>query len=105
MGRRREEEKTLAHKRYDPFHLSPLPPGSPLITIFCSRSHFLDDLEPGYEFTSILDIPTVDITMQRVASQRALIHKHSSYVFPKYGIHHERILSSEFQFSVSLGSS
>ena len=63
-------------------------PPPPPITIFCSRPHFLDDLEPGYEFTSILDISTVDITMQRVASQRALIHKHSSYVFPKYGIHH-----------------
>ena len=60
----------------------------PLITIFCSRPHFLDDLARGYEFTSILDISTVDITMQRVASQRALIHKNSSYVFPKYGIHH-----------------
>ena len=47
-----------------------------------------DDLALGYEFTSILDISTVDITMQRVASQIALIHKHSSYVFPKYGIHH-----------------
>ena len=75
-------------KRHVPFHLSPLPPGSPLITIFCSRPHFLDDLARGYEFKSILDISTVDITMQRVASQRALIHKHSSYVFPKYGIHH-----------------
>ena len=82
MGRRREEEKTLARKRHDPFHLSPLPPGSPLITIFLLSAHFLDDLARGYEFTSILDISTVDITMQRVASQRALIHKHSSYVFP-----------------------
>ena len=88
MGKGREEEETLARKRHDPFHLSPPPPPPPLITIFCSRPHFLDDLARGYEFTSILDISTVDITMQRVASQRTLILKHSSYVFPKYGIHH-----------------
>ena len=84
MGRGREEEETLACKPHDPFHLSPPPPPN----IFGSRPHFLDDLARGYEFTSILDISTVDITMQRVASQRALIHKHLSYVFPKYGIHH-----------------
>ena len=86
MGRGREEEDTLARKRRDPFHLSPPPPS--LITIFYSRPHFLDDLARGYAFISILDISTVDITMKRVASQRALIlNKHSSYVFPKYGIH------------------
>ena len=90
MRRGREEEETLARKRHVPFHLSPPLPGSPppFITIFCSRPHFLDDLARGYEFKSILDISTADITMQRVASQHALIHKHSSYVFPKYGIHH-----------------
>ena len=40
----------------------------------------------GIRILSILDISTVDITMRRVASQRALIDKHLSYVFPKYGI-------------------
>ena len=41
----------------------------------------------GIRILSFLDISTVNITVKRVASQRALIHKHSSYVFPKYGIH------------------
>ena len=45
MGRGREEEETLARKPHNPFHLSPPPPSSSLlITIFCPRPNFVDEL-------------------------------------------------------------
>ena len=41
-GRKREEEETFARKPHDPLHLSP--PPSLLITIFCSRPNYIDEL-------------------------------------------------------------
>ena len=65
----------------------PPPPPPPPPLLFSALVPTFSTNSRGIRILSILDISTVDITMKRIASQHALIHKHSSYVFPKCGIH------------------